>query len=104
MRLPNRHGTPIDPVPAIVVSGLGCMLALSFGPLYGQAFGLSLSVSLLISAVISAAVTVAAFYWQVWDARPLGETSVGMRAERLFYGALAFGVIVVALTLPILLR
>jgi len=102
MRLSNRNGTPVDPVPFFVVSGLACMLSLSFGPLYGQAFGLSLPVSLLVSIVVSGTVTAASFYWQVWDTYPLEETPLEIRFERLFYGALAFGVIVVALTLPLL--
>ena len=103
MRLRNRNGTPVDPVPFAVVSGLACMLSLSFGPLYGQAFGLSLPSALLVSAAASIGVTVASFYWQVWDTYPLEETPVEIRFERLVYGALAFGVIVVALTLPVLL-
>jgi hypothetical protein len=103
MRLSNRDGTPVDPVPFVVVSGLACMLLLSLGPLYGQAFGFSLSSSLVVSIVISIGVTVASFYWQVWDTYPLEETPVEIRFERLFYGALAFGVIVVALTLAVVL-
>ena len=101
MRLSNRDGTPVDPVPFVVVSGLACMLLLSLGPLYGQAFGFSLSSSLVVSIVVSIGVTVASFYWQVWDTYPLEETPVEIRFERLFYGALAFGVIVVALTLAV---
>jgi hypothetical protein len=104
MPLPNRYGTPIDPVPFVVVSGLGCMLSLSFGPLYGQAFGLSLSVALPAAVALSIAITAASFYWQVWDASPPAETAVAIRVERLFYGAVAFGVVLVALTLPFLLR
>lgn len=104
MPLSNRNGTSVDPVPFVVVSGLGCMLSLSFGPLYGQAFGLSLPIALLVSVVLSLAVTVASFYWQVWDAYPAKRTAVAIRAERLFYGTIAFGVLLVALTLPIFLR
>ncbi|MCQ4334051.1 hypothetical protein KM295_11290 [Natronomonas sp. F2-12] len=104
MPLSNRHGTPIDPVPFAVVSGLGCMLTLSLGPLYGQAFGLSLPVALLCAAAVSVAVVVGSFYWQVWDAYPPAETSVEIRAERLLYGALAFGVLLLGLTLPLFLR
>ncbi len=103
MRLSNRRGVPIDPVPFIVVTGLGCMLLLSFGPLYGQAFGLSLSSALLVSITLSAVVTVGAFYWEVWDGTPAAETPVELRAERLYYGTLAFAVIFVVLTLPLLL-
>lgn len=102
MQFSNRHGTPVDPVPFVVVSGLACMLSLSFGPLYGQAFGLSLPLSILASVALSAAVTVASYYWQVWDSYPLEDTSVEIRFERLLYAAIALGVIIVALTLPIL--
>jgi len=37
MRLRNRHGSHVDPVPFVVVAGLTFMILLSFGPLYGQA-------------------------------------------------------------------
>jgi len=103
MSLSNRHGTPIDPVPFLVVSGLSCMLVLSFGPLYGRAFGLSMPVSVAVSVLLSVGLVGAAFYRQVWDATPIGEAPIELRFERLLYGALAFGVIVVAVTLPIYL-
>lgn len=103
MRLSNRYGTPIDPVPFIVVTGVACMVLLSFGPLYGQAFGLSLRVALFISVTLSIVATVVAFYRQVWTATPLDEAPVGMRIERLFYGMIAFAVIVVALTVPLVI-
>ncbi|WP_181691097.1 hypothetical protein [Natronomonas sp. LN261] len=101
MPLSNRDGTPIDPVPFAVVGGLAFMLLLSVGPLYGLAYGLSLPVSLAVSTVLYAVVAVGAFYRQVWDAHPRRETPVRMRAEQLFHGALAFAVVLVAVTLPL---
>lgn len=103
MPLSNRGGSPIDPVPFLVVTGLGCMMLLSLGPLYGQAFGLPLSIALPLSITLSVLFTVAAFYWQVWKATPLKETPVEVRAERLYYGGLAFAVIFIGLTIPLLL-
>ncbi len=103
MRASNRHGTPIDPVPFVVVAGLACMLLLSFGPLYGQAFGLSLLTALAVSVALSVGAVTVAFYRQVWTATPLEEAPVEMRAERLFYGTLAFAVVVLALTLPLVI-
>ncbi|MFQ3285538.1 hypothetical protein [Natronomonas sp.] len=103
MSLPNRRGTPVDPVPFVVISGLAFMLLFSFGPLYGLAFGLSLPTALATSGIVFLAVAGLAFYRQVWNARPPGEISVQMRAEQLLYGALAFAVIVVAATLPLVL-
>ena len=104
MRLSNRRGESIDPVPFVVVAGLASMILLSFGPLYGLAFGLSLSVALFVSIALAAAVTGLSFYWQVWQATPLKEAPTEMRLERLFYGGLAFAVIFVTLTLALVLR
>jgi len=101
MPFSNRDGTPIDPVPFAVVCGLAFMLLLSVGPLYGLAYGLSLPVSLAVSAVLYAVVTVVAFDRLVWDAYPRSETPVRMRAEQLFYAALAFAAVLVAVTLPL---
>jgi protein-S-isoprenylcysteine O-methyltransferase Ste14 len=103
MALPNRHGAPVDPVPFVVVSGLAFMLSFSFGPLYGLAFGLSLPTALAVSGMAFLVVAALAFYRQVWNARPTGETSVAMRAEQLLYGALAFAVVVAGATLPLVL-
>lgn len=103
MSLPNRRGTPVDPVPFVVVSGLAFMVLFSFGPLYGLAFGLSLPTALAVSGIVFLTVVGLAFYRQVWNARPPGEISVQMRAEQLLYGALAFAVVVVAATLPLVL-
>ncbi|MES3516767.1 MAG: hypothetical protein PPP58_03780 [Natronomonas sp.] len=104
MPLRNGRGAPIDPVPFIVVVGLAFMLLLSLGPLYGQAFGLPLSTAIAVSTLLFVVVAAGAFYWQVWDARPRADgVPVEMRAERLFYGMVALGVIIVAVTLPILL-
>lgn len=103
MRLSNRRGESIDPVPFVVVAGLASMILLSFGPLYGRAFGLSLSVALFVSIALSAAATGLAVYWQVWQATPLREAPIEMRIQRLFYGAAAFAVIFVALNLALVL-
>lgn len=103
MQFSNRHGTPVDPVPFFVVSGLASMIAVSFGPIYGQAFGLSVSISLLGSIAVSVGVTILSFYWQVWDTYPVEETPVEIRFERLFYGALAFGVLIIGISIPLVL-
>lgn len=79
------------------------MLFLSLGPLYGQAFGLSLFVALLLSVALSVVVTAAAFYRYVWTATPLTEAPIGPRFERLFYGIIAFGVILAGLTVPLVI-
>ncbi len=105
MRLRNRHGTPIDPVPFLVVVGLAFMLLLSFGPLYGQALGTSLDISIAVSVVSFLFVAGLAYYWQVWTARPQGTAvPAGIRAERLFYLMIVLAAIIVALAVPLLVR
>ena len=105
MRLRNRHGTPIDPVPFLVVVGLAFMLLLSFGPLYGQALGTSLDISIAVSVVSCRFVARLADYWQVWAARPQGPAvPAGIRAERLFYLMIVLAAIIVALAVPLLVR
>lgn len=105
MRRPrNRHGTPVDPVPFVVVTGLVTMLAVSFGPVYGISYGLSVSTSLVIAGVVSLLVAAGAYYQLVWLATPeaAGEVAVESRFLRLLYGGAALGAVLVALTLPLL--
>jgi len=101
MALRNRHGTPVDPVPFIVVSGLAFMLFLSFGPLYGMALGASLPTALAASTTGFLAVAAFAFYWQVWTARPAPVTPAGLRAEQLFHLMAALAVAVIGLSIPL---
>lgn len=104
MRLRNRDGTPIDPVPFVVVVGLAFMLALSLGPLYGLAYGLPIWVGVVVSAVVFLVVAVGAYHRLVWTTSPeTREVAIELRAERLFYLALILAVVIVALTLPLLL-
>lgn len=104
MRLPNRHGSAVDPVPFVVVTGLAWMVLLSFGPLYGQALGVPLPVGLGVSTALSLVATAGAYYSQVWTATPEidGELPSGLAAERLFYLMLVLAVLIVALAIPLL--
>ncbi|MFC7082051.1 hypothetical protein [Halorussus caseinilyticus] len=43
MRWGNRFGTPVDPVPFLVVAALGFLLCYTFGPSYLMAFGAELA-------------------------------------------------------------
>ena len=103
MRLRNRHGSHVDPVPFVVVVGLSFMVLLSFGPLYGQAMGLSLEAALALSTALFAVSAVTAFYRQVWTARPdlANEVSAAVRAQRLFYLIPILAALIVALAVPL---
>jgi hypothetical protein len=91
----NRDGRPVDPVPFVVVAGLGGMLALSVGPLYGLAYGLSLRVALAVAA--------GAYHQLVRGARPAGAPGpTAADADWLLYVAVAFGVVLAGLSVPLL--
>jgi len=101
-RLRNRDGRPVDPVPFVVVAGLGAMLALSVGPLYGLAYGLPLRTALAASAVATVAVVGGAYHEFVRRGTPAAVDVRRADAERLYYLALVLGATLVALSLPLL--
>ncbi|WIV67981.1 hypothetical protein [Natrialbaceae archaeon AArc-T1-2] len=100
----NRNGTPVDPVPFVVVAALVTMLSISFGPVYGISYGLSVSTSLAVSVAVSLVVAAGAYYQLVWLATPeaAGEIAVESRFLRLLYGGAALGAVLVGLTIPLL--
>ncbi|GAB7092694.1 hypothetical protein JCM18237_29650 [Halorubrum luteum] len=99
----NRHGDPIDPVPFLVTTGLAFMLAFSLGPIYGLSYGLSLGWSLAASAAAFCLLVAVAYAQLVRSAPPVdaGPLPPGPRFERLLYAALGFGIVLVALTVPL---
>lgn len=99
----NRHGDPIDPVPFLVSAGLAFMLVFSLGPIYGLSYGLSLAWSLAASAVAFCGLAGVAYAQLVRSAPPVdaGPLPPGPRFERLLYAALGFGIVLVALTVPL---
>lgn len=106
MHLRNRHGTPVDPVPFVVVVGLTFMVLLSFGPLYGRELGLALETAIVLSAALFALAVMIAFYRQIWTFCPETTDSVpsAVRAERLFYLIPILTALIIALAIPLLLR
>lgn len=102
MRVPNRSGVAVDPIPFVVVSGTATLLLLSFGPLYGQALGVPLSVAVGGSLALCAVSAVVAYYRQIWTASAVIETPAGLRAERLFYLMAILGVVAIGLAIPLL--
>ncbi|WP_254839291.1 hypothetical protein [Natronomonas marina] len=103
MRVRNRNGDPVDPVPFLVSTGLSVMLLFSTGPLYGLAYGLSVRVSLVLSSAGAVAVAAFAYHRLVWVATPSWvQVPAELRFQRLLYVALAFGVILLGLSVPLL--
>lgn len=104
MQPQNKHGTPVDPVPFLVVALLGVTVAYSYGPIYLTELGFDLVQALVISTAVAAAVTAAAYHRYVWTARPdlRAEVPVDSRIRRLVYGVVIGIAIIVLLSLPLL--
>jgi len=106
MQLHNREGTPVDPVPFLVMSLLGVLGSFSYGPPYLLEFGAGLAQALTLSAVVTVCLAAGAYHRYVWTARPeLGALlTPGERLVRLFYGALIGLAVLALLSLPLLVR
>jgi hypothetical protein len=100
----NRNGTPVDPVPFLVVSVLGFTVSFSFGPIYVMEFGASLPVALAVAAAVTVAIAAVSYHRYVWTERPSlrGEVPAAARFQRLLYGVMAGFLLVAALALPLL--
>lgn len=100
MDLTNREGTPIDPVPFLVVALLAAMLLVGWGPLYLRAHGFGLTVSVAVSVVLTVLAWLVLYYRFVWTANPLirQEVPAATRYLRLLYGIAAGVIILLGLT------
>ena len=94
LQLHNHEGTPVDPVPFLVVSLLGIPILIGWGPLYLLEWGVPLAPAVAISIVLSAAVVVVAYYRFVLTVYPelRAEVPVELRIRRLLY-SIAVGVV-----------
>ncbi len=104
MKLTNRHGTPVDPVPFFVVTSLSFLVSFSYGPFYCIALGLSLSWGFVVSGAVFLLATGASYHQLVWATRPelQGEIPANQRLWRLFYAILVGIALLVLLLLPFL--
>jgi hypothetical protein len=102
MEVRNRDGEPVDAVPFLVSTGILGMLTLSVGPLYGLAYGVPVAYAVAASFGATAVVCAVAFHRLVWIAPPSWVTiPPEVRFQRLFYLAVAFGLVLLGLTIPL---
>ena len=103
MQLRSANGTPVDPVPFLVVAALALLVSLSFGPSYCMALGLPLSSSICLSVLGFFAAAAVAYHRMVWTARPdlRGEVPAAQRFLRLIYATVICGLLVVLFALPL---
>lgn len=104
MKLTNRHGTPVDPVPFLVVSSLSFLVSFSYGTVYLLALGLSLPVALVVSGLFFACIAGAAYHQMVLTARPelRGEIPPEKRLRGLVYAVVIGLALLALLSLPFL--
>lgn len=106
MPLRNQEGTPVDPVPFLVVTATAFAICYTFGPLYFVALGTDLTTGVLTSTGVFLAATGGAYHQFVWTTRPDVPTVVdpSRRLWRLVLGA-AVGIgVIVLLALPLVTR
>ncbi|WP_424001825.1 hypothetical protein ACOZ4I_00170 [Haloarcula salina] len=105
MNVTNRHGTPVDPVPFLVVALSGILLSYVFLPSYLVYLGAPLTAALAATTVVAAGTVAGAFHRYCWTVRPAvrGEVPAALRFQRLVYGTAVIGALLVLLALPLLL-
>lgn len=103
MELRNREGTPVDPVPFLVVSVTVFLMSFSSGPFYCLTLGLGTVEAVLLPAAVFVFGSIGAYRHFVWNAHPelRAEIPAEYRLQRLFYAMMIVAVLLVALVAPV---
>jgi hypothetical protein len=106
MRLRNREGAPVDAVPFLVVASMAALVAFSVGPVYCLSLGIEGPAVFGVPTVAFVGAVCAAYHRLVYTARPdlRREIPAERRIRRLFYTALVGTALLLALSLPFLVR
>ncbi|MEF8856739.1 MAG: hypothetical protein V5A16_04890 [Haloplanus sp.] len=106
MPLRNRDGTAVDAVPFLVVTAMAVLVCFSFGPIYVLAIGLGGPAVFGLPTVACLTAVGVAYYRLVYTAHPelRGEVPAEQRIRGLFYAAIVGAAVLVALSLPLLVR
>lgn len=88
MRLTNRDGSPIDPVPFFVIALLSGLVLVSWGPLYLKEHGVGEGVAVGVSVALSIVAAGVSYHRYVWavDPQVREEVPAVTRYRRLLYG------------------
>lgn len=100
MRLRNSDGSPVDPVPFLVVALLAAMLLIGWGPLYLMAHGIGQPLALGTSATLTVGTCGVLYYRFIWNYNPAirEEVPAATRYLRLLYGIVIGVLLLLALT------
>ncbi|MWG34469.1 hypothetical protein [Halomarina oriensis] len=106
VRVRNREGEAVDPVPFFVVAGMAALGCYSFVPPYCLGLGLSVAVGLALATVVFVLVCVLSYYRLVWTVRPevRREVPASDRLRTLFYVALVVVGVCLLASLPFYVR
>lgn len=99
----NRAGDDVDPVPWLVVAGLGFMVLFAFGPIYLQGYGLAIEAAIATTGALYVGLVAASYWRYVYTANPAlrAEVPVEDRLRRLFYAILAGILLLGAISIPL---
>ena len=105
MELTNRHGTPVDPVPFLVVAITGLLVSYVYFPGYFLALGASVPLAVTGATMVATVVCWWAYYRYCWSMRPdlRREVPSAVRFHRIVYGMGILAGILVLLAIPLLL-
>ncbi len=103
VQLHNEEGTPVDPVPFLVVSLLGIPFLLGWGPMYLVEWGVPIEPAIVISTICWVGLGVVAYHRYVLTARPnlRSEVPAALRIRRLLYSITIGIVSLAALTIAV---
>lgn len=90
MRLRNRDGTPIDPVPFFVVVCIAFLVSYAWFPIYLGGLGVPTAAALVVASLGFLLATSAAYHQLVWTSDPERRERIPVerRLQRLFYAIL----------------
>lgn len=104
MQLSNRHGSPVDPLPFLVVTLTGGMVCFACGPPYLLAAGVAFGPAVVATSVLAVLVAWGSYYELVWTSTGPRDVDrpAGPRLQRIGYAAAIALAISVGLLLPVL--
>jgi hypothetical protein len=101
VRVRNRDGRPIDPVPFLVAASTAALGSYSFVPAYCLSLGLPLTVGLALATLVFLVAVGLAYHRLVRTLRAdRGDVPAALRLRSLFYVALVVGALFVLGSLP----
>lgn len=104
MRLRNREGTEIDPIPFLVTGSIAFLLLFAFAPGCLLSLGMAIENALGLTSVAYGAVLLGVYHQLVYDVNPTRREEVpgAVRFRRLVYAVLIAIAVMVLLLIPVM--